>query len=129
MKLTPEQLKLNAAALIAFANGDPIQYQCFTGKDVSGRDVYGDEWHATENLNYFLERPHRPKPKPTVIPWEFNTRPLGCVWVARKGYISDRLITAWKDDGAVIGDYESLSYEKLLNDYVQRDGSPCGQTI
>lgn len=68
-------------------------------------------------------------PVPVVRPWTFNTRPLGMTWVYKKGFISDRLITAWKDDGVEIGHYAFVTYDELLAEWLQRDGSPCGDCV
>lgn len=68
-------------------------------------------------------------PVPVVKPWTFNTRPREIVWVYKKGFISDRLITAWKDDGVEIGHYAFVTYDELLAEWLQRDGSPCGDCV
>lgn len=63
------------------------------------------------------------------IPWDFNSRPRHLVWVYKKGYITDRLITAWRDDGVETGDYAKISYEELFDKWIRRDGkTPCGRT-
>lgn len=62
-------------------------------------------------------------------PWEFNSRPRDVVWVFKKGYITDHLIVAWRDDGVVLVNktgYFSLTYGELMGSWEQRDGSPCG---
>ncbi len=61
------------------------------------------------------------------LEWRFKTAPRDrLVWVYKKGYITDRLITAWRDDGVEIGNYAKVTYAELLKDWLQRDGSPCG---
>lgn len=64
----------------------------------------------------------------TVKPWSFENRPHWPVWVYKKGFISDRLITAWKDDRVEIGNYAAPSYEELLQDWVCSSSAPCGHT-
>lgn len=63
------------------------------------------------------------------VPWSFETRPMEVVWVWKKGYISDRMITAWKDNCVEIGGYAVPTYEELFQEWQQRDGSPCGQQV
>lgn len=56
MKLTKEQLLSNADAIVAFANGDPIEF--FSS--------FGSKWSAIKSLSGIETTPHRraPKPKP-----------------------------------------------------------------
>lgn len=63
------------------------------------------------------------------VPWSFATRPKEPMWVWKKGHISDRLITAWKDNCVEIGHYETVTYEGLYVDWQRRDGLPCGELI
>jgi len=63
MKLTPEQLKQNAAAMIAFADGKKVQRTAqddFTG--LSG-------WFDTNPIWEFDRHLYRPKPEPKTRPW------------------------------------------------------------
>lgn len=70
-------------------------------------------------------------PLPVTRPWDFNSRPLETVWVYRKGFITDSMITAWGDDKVVISTKHGdllQSYDQLLKDWLRRDGTPCGIT-
>jgi len=76
MKLTPEQLKQNAEAMIAFADGKPIQR------------FHNDQWSDYNvapggNIPYsFVERPMRPKPEPKTRPWSKpDDVPGSVIWV------------------------------------------------
>ncbi len=65
MNLTPDQLRLkqNAAAMIAFADGKPIQ-----GRLISDTDR--EQWEDYKHSNWcFGSHEYRPKPEPTVRPW------------------------------------------------------------
>lgn len=89
MKLTPEQLRQNAEALRAFADGKPIQ--CQFGCDGGGFD---NEWHKTENLNRFLEVPHRPEPEPVTREWNSDADvPAGICFVLADNCKCPQLVT------------------------------------
>ena len=62
MKLTIDQLKQNAAAMIAFADGMPIQFIA------ANSDRWVDYLH-TDMMPDFANRPFRPKPQPVSRPW------------------------------------------------------------
>jgi len=74
-------------------------------------------------LNYVIVRKIEP-PKPVYVPWTFETVPIGvhveCLIARKKG-----IITGAGDDGARIGATE-YSFEKLLADWQQHKGNPCG---
>ena len=92
MKLSIYQLKQNAAAMIAFADGKPIQFI----------PANSDRW--TDYLNAhmmpdFANRPFRPKPEPASRPW--NTPedvPLHC-WLRSKTIGNMHLVTSLADEG------------------------------
>ena len=62
MKLTIDQLKQNAAAMIAFADGKPIQFIA------ANSDRWVDYLH-TDMVPDLTNRPFRPKPQPVSRPW------------------------------------------------------------
>lgn len=62
MNLTPEQLKQNAAVMIAFAEGKPIQYLT-------------DKWYNTRHINSIASFLHRVKPS-----WTLPAPPTGRKW-------------------------------------------------
>ena len=62
MKLNIDQLKQNAAAMIAFADGMPIQFIA------ANSDKWVDYLH-TDMMPDFANRPFRPKPQPVSRPW------------------------------------------------------------
>jgi hypothetical protein len=67
------------------------------------------------------------QPKPEYVPWTFETRPMECVWVYKKGFITDRLIIGWRDDGVIVAGYDDpFSYSAVFDLFLQRDGTPCG---
>lgn len=120
-EFTPEQLQTQAA-FAAWQLGEPIQYE------MAGR------WldFASQNRPNICQFDWRPAPKPAPPrPWEFNSRPLGVVWVYKKGFVTDCMIMTWGDDVVVVATKHGLewvNYDALLANYLQRDGSPCGIT-
>lgn len=93
MKLTTEQLRQNAAAMLALSEGKPIEY----------RSAGGNEgW-----LNYFPDRmrvpdwecwEYRPKPEPVSRPWSKPDDVPGPVcWLRLKGDTCCWLITRIAD--------------------------------
>ena len=74
-------------------------------------------------LNYVIIRKIEP-PKPTYIPWTFETCPIGrhvvCLDARQKG-----IITGASDDGVRIG-ASVYSYNQLLANWQHLNGIPCG---
>jgi len=66
------------------------------------------------------------KPEPVYVPWTFETMPVGVKVRSKK--VCDQKRVAFPRTSRCVnwGGYE-FSYEVLLNDYEQLDGSPCGQ--
>lgn len=69
----------------------------------------------------------RPKPEPKWVPWTFDDQLVGMV-VQRKGLKARRAIT---DQGTaeVYMSRDNVSYEFLLANYQQLDGTPCGKQV
>ena len=85
MKLTIDQLKQNAAAMIAFADGKPIQFI------PANSDRWTDYLH-TDMMPDFANRPFRPKPQPVSRPWSKpEDVPLHC-WIRRHNCHWSRLV-------------------------------------
>ena len=61
--LTKEQLRDNAAAILAFADGKPIQYD---SSDIGSTIPI---WDDTKDITEIHIIPHRPKPQPVSRPW------------------------------------------------------------
>ena len=84
--LTKEQLRDNAAAILAFADGKPIQY------DSSAIGSTIPIWADTEDLTEIHIIPHRPKPRPVARPWSKpEDVPLHC-WIRRHNCHWSRLV-------------------------------------
>lgn len=64
MKLTPEQLRQNAAAMLAFADGKPIQWKHL--HDIRWTTSSGPTSEFSWNC---AEIEYRPKPEPKVRQW------------------------------------------------------------
>lgn len=61
--LTKEQLRDNAAAMLAFADGKPIQFNPSANNDPDAK------WLDTIDLTEIETVWHRPKPQPVSRPW------------------------------------------------------------
>ena len=84
--LTKEQLRDNAAAILAFADGKPIQFEA---------SAYGAStqlWYDTTDLRHMHDIWHRPKPQPVSRPWSKpEDVPLHC-WIRRHNCHWSRLV-------------------------------------
>jgi len=92
--LTKEQLRDNAAAMLAFADGKPIQFIA------SLNDTWQDYLH-TDMMPDLTNLPFRPKPQPVARPWSKpEDVPLNC-WLRHKdgGRGNMYLITHLSGDG------------------------------
>jgi hypothetical protein len=78
--LTKEQLRDNAAAMLAFADGKPIQFNPSANNDPDSI------WWDTKDLTYIQTIWHRPKPQPVSRPWGKPEDVPGPVcWLRPKG--------------------------------------------
>jgi len=92
MELTKEQLKQNAAAMISFADGKPIQFIPVQN------DTWQDYLH-THMMPDLTNRPFRPKPQPFARPWSKpEDVPLNC-WLRSPKSGSMHLVTQLSNDG------------------------------
>lgn len=84
MKLTKEQLIQNAEAMIAFANGKPIQCS----------SLAADAWvDMTLTPSWrFHETEYRPKPEPKTRPWNCPDDVPGNCWLRKVGDYWNRLV-------------------------------------
>jgi hypothetical protein len=93
--LTKEQLRDNAAAMLAFADGKPIQFNPSANDDPDPDSI----WWDTNDLTYIQTIWHRPKPQPVSRPWSKSEDvPLNC-WLRPKGGGNMYLITHLSGDG------------------------------
>ena len=91
--LTKEQLRDNAAAILAFADGKPIQF------DASGYGATIPIWEDTTDLKHIHDIWHRPKPQPVSRPWSKpEDVPLNC-WLRSPKYGTMHLVTQLSNDG------------------------------
>jgi len=70
------------------------------------------------------EVPSPEPPKPVYVPWTYETCPVGLLVKVRVGK-QKGLITGVGGHGARVG-ATSSSYDCLLSDWIQLDGTPCG---
>jgi hypothetical protein len=76
--LTKDQLRDNAAAMLAFADGKPIEYDSSSGETPS--------WCGTTDITYIQTIWHRPKLQPVSRTWSApEDVPLHCWIRAGKG--------------------------------------------
>lgn len=115
--MTKEQLKKHGALILAWANGEKIQFQ--SGLN-SWHDVIGDPtWSLSEE--------YRVKPKPEYVPFDFTDASiLRNKWVRRKDKNAVWFITSITDSGVSIGGC-TYSYCDFLGMFEFLDGSPCGK--
>ncbi len=91
--LTKEQLRDNAAAMLAFADDKPIQY------DSSSILSTTPKWLDTNDLTDIEAVWHRPKPQPVLRPWSKpEDVPLVC-WIRIAKGEPERLVTMVASDG------------------------------
>jgi len=100
-----------------------------------------DEWRAMEGGQllipaehwHYKQRTRRPLPSPPkLVPYDFETGPL-MLKVRHKttGHLARACIAP---NGFALAtflphDIRAISFEALLKDYVQLDGSPCGKLV
>jgi hypothetical protein len=91
--LTKEQFSDNAAAMLAFADGKPIQF------DASGYDATTPSWVDCQDVRHIHSVWHRPKPQPVSRPWSKpEDVPLHC-WIRIGQGEPERLVTMVASDG------------------------------
>jgi hypothetical protein len=92
--LTNEQLRDNAAAILAFADGKPIQFEASAYGEVTQR------WLDTPELTHIHNIWHRPKPQPVSRDWSKpeDVPLLRCLIRTRKGE-PERLVTMVASNG------------------------------
>jgi uncharacterized protein YodC (DUF2158 family) len=124
--LTKEQLRDNAAAMLAFADGKPIQFEASAYGEVTQR------WFDTSELTGIHNIWHRPKPQPVTRPWSKpEDAPLNCWIRVRKGeperlvtmVASDGLWTCWAGGGSAFFAWSSLDPYEHSTD--RKTWKPC----
>lgn len=91
--MTPEQLRQNAAAMLAFADGKPVQHRNIDGSS---------DWKETRVPIWgFDESEYRPKPQPVTRPWNKRSDVPGaaCWLLEETRKASECLITSVSDTG------------------------------
>jgi hypothetical protein len=97
----------------------------YRGEEVACAHKFRGNFHPIKEPAWdWASCDYRIKPKPTVVPWTFNTCPVGKVVThTAAGYRA--LIVAACQSHADIGQDGERSYDDLLSLY-NIDGSPCG---
>jgi hypothetical protein len=99
-----------------------------------GRFWNGSEWGSRGCYNYpkyHIAVPIAPPepPKPEYVPWTARTFPMDApVWVRRKHFNGfEYLLVTISENGAYTAPSGPLiDWERLLSEWVQKDGKPCG---
>jgi hypothetical protein len=91
--LTKEQLRDNAAAMLAFAEGKPIQFVA------SGYRATTPIWADTEELTHIHDIWHRPKPQPVSRPWSKPEDVPGPVCWIKSNSAFGAMVTGLHPDG------------------------------
>lgn len=84
----------------------------------------GTSCDGSDALDIVAEVPPPEPPKPKYIPWTYETCPVGCVVVDKTAAYKVLVIAAGRS--IVWIGLISATYDTLLNDYTQLDGTPCG---
>ena len=105
----------------AFAEGKTVEF------DSSGRG----EWVHKEVYGFtFPVQRYRIKPAPKLRPWTADTFPKDrLVWVRARHCgpcANSHLIVRIGDHHVRAQGHRAVTWECLLDDFVQTDGSPCG---
>ncbi len=89
INLTKEKLRQNAAAMLAHANGKPIEW----------KQPWG-EWQETKNLGLIASTEYRPKPEPVMRHWSKPSDvPAPICWLRVSGYTMAYMVVAVYDTG------------------------------
>ncbi len=119
MTLTPEQLRQNAAAMLAFADGKPIEVMSPQHNEVAWSEVNPDDVSWNFKLNIY-----RPKPMPVTRPWSKPKDVPAYCWL-RCGYEYEFQVIGVNKDGVVIAGLDpSFKPELRLRtfDTIQKTG-------
>ncbi len=116
--MTKEQLRQNAAAMLAFADGKPIQF-------------YMDgAWRWTSAINRIDVIPHRPTPELNSRPWSLATIPDLPIGVRVKSNGNKMTVVCANADYVTLGNVEqSITYADLLLKYTLPNGDICGEIV
>jgi hypothetical protein len=100
--------------------GQPKQHEFYIGP-------YGEpracRWDKETTLGCAIIRKIEP-PKPVYVPWTFETCPVGCV-VKRK-HLEQVIMIVSKTDVSCGQCGQHYLYDRMLADFEQLDGTPCG---
>lgn len=117
--MTKEQLKKHGELILAWANGEKIQFQ--SGLN-SWHDVIGDPIWS-------LSREYRIKPKSEYVPFDFTDASiLRNKWIRVKNGGAEWMITGIGKTHVALS-FNSFSYADALEQLEFLDCSPCGKLI
>lgn len=106
-RMSPEQLKQNAAAMIAYAEGKPVEVRL---------DSSGNNWTLTDTPTFDCSAyDYRPKPEPKTVPWSKPEHVPGPVcWIRGDGIIGMMIVGfCAMEYGVVSGNGLPFSWEDI----------------
>ena len=111
--MTPQNAREYIPLIEALADGELEYYD-------------GYEWKCTKCPNFLCDPSlFRRKPKPTVVPWDRESCPVGAVVKYKE--TGNRFAILQANSGCVfLNQYSAVSFEGLLRNFTMDDGSPCG---
>lgn len=112
--MTPQNAREYLPLLEALADGE-LQYR-----------PCSDVWEDIKAID-FVVPPYfyRRKPKPTIVPWDRESCPVGgVVKNERNGF--RYMLTCADDVSATVAHYGNMPYQSFLAHWTMDNGSPCG---
>ena len=112
--MTPQNAREYLPLLEALADGE-LQYR-----------PCSDVWEDIKAIDFVVPPCYyRRKPKPTVVPWDRESCPVGAV--VRNKANNERAMLIWCEEKHVlIATVGCVTYQTILDKYTMDDGSPCG---
>ena len=112
--MTPQNAREYIPLLEALADGE-LQYR-----------PCSDVWEDIKAIDFVVPPYYyRRKPKPTVVPWDRESCPVGAV-VRYKQTGNRSILSIAAFSTAYIQSVGSISYLFLLEEYTMDNGEPCG---
>jgi len=107
----------------------PLIQALAEGKKIQMRS--GNHWKTQVDPRFTNEPDYyRIKPEPVYRPWSFETAPRDrMVWLrGKKGSPRDCLVSRWEIEWVGLSSF-IYRYVDLFENWVQLDGTPCGELV
>lgn len=136
-KIEPQPLVIEAGKYYRLRNGDVVGpilrmteryqgslYDVCRSNGLRWKEN-GNYWNKSPSLKDIVaEVPCPEPPKPTYIPWTYETCPVGVAVKTKTGSMVG-IITLTCSYGAMIGNHV-WKWHEIFRDFTQLDGTPCG---